>query len=101
MQMYVINTKCEFITSLGRQGSGPGEFQSIYGVIVDINGQMFVNDIPQLRITVFAVEDGDWEVRHIISNEGGNRYAVESAEIGRASCGERVGGRAAPRGRRW
>jgi len=82
MQIHVFNSNGEFITSLGRQGSGPGEFQSIYGVIVDINGQLFVNDIPQLRITVFAVEDGDWEVRHIISNEGGNRYAVESAGSG-------------------
>ena len=38
----VFNLECHFVTSFGRKGAGPGEFDGPRGLVVDENGILYV-----------------------------------------------------------
>jgi len=49
----------EFLTSFGRKGQGPGEFQIMGGVAVDNEGQMYVTDRSTNRLKVLSPEGNE------------------------------------------
>ena len=49
----VFTTEGQFVTSFGRKGAGPGEFNSPQGLSVDNNGIVYVCDYSNNRVQVF------------------------------------------------
>lgn len=82
LQIHVFDRNGDFITSIGREGSGPGEFQSLLRVFIGPNDRLFANDVRQLQTTIFAEENGSWEIEDIFVNDTGNRYTIQSAGAG-------------------
>ena len=56
-----------FIKSWGSRGSDPGQFNSIRGIVIDAQGNLYVADAGNQRIQVF---DGDGNVKAQIANIG-------------------------------
>jgi hypothetical protein len=56
-----------FIKSWGSRGSDPGQFNSIRGIVIDAQGNVYVADAGNRRIQVF---DGDGTVKSQISGIG-------------------------------
>ena len=52
-QVLIYRTSGECVAVFGTEGRGPGEFCSPRGVVVDINGFVFVCDHGNNRVTVF------------------------------------------------
>ena len=89
----VFDGEGELITSIGREGDGPGEFRSIQSVLALPNDSLAVYDARRGRLTVFSLEGavgrmvdlsglplGDWSTIH--------RFPDGFALIGVASIGE-------------
>ncbi len=54
--IHVFHPDGNFLTSIGREGSGPGEFQNISGMKIQ-SGQLFVHDSRLQRIVVYSLSD--------------------------------------------
>ena len=54
-----LTSRGEFIHEFGQKGSGQGEFDRPYAVIVDSNNRLIVSDYCNHRIQIFN-EDGGW-----------------------------------------
>ena len=49
----VFTSEGGFVTSFGRQGSGPGQFDDPYGLAVDNSGVVYVCDYGNKRVQIF------------------------------------------------
>jgi len=76
--IYVFDKDGNYLQSLGREGSGPGEFRSILSMFMDSNKQLFVNDISSNRTNIFARDDNQWKLTKVYSS-GSHRYSVVAA----------------------
>lgn len=79
LQIHVFDIQGEYVTSIGREGAGPGEFQSLLRVYIDQNDQIFAFDVNQARNTIFVENNDSWEADQIFMIEG-QRYGIESAD---------------------
>lgn len=79
LQIHLYDSNGQYLTSIGRDGAGPGEFQSLISVFIDQNDQLFAIDMNQTRNTVFVENSNTWEPEYIFSIEG-QRYGIESAD---------------------
>lgn len=68
------------MTSIGRDGSGPGEFRSLLKVYIDEKDQIFALDVNQGRNTIFVENNNFWEIGQIFTIEG-QRYGIERADF--------------------
>lgn len=75
--IYVFNRNGEFVNTIGRRGSGPGEFQSLFRMFVDQQDRLFTIDVRQARNTIFREINNSWEVEGIFTIDG-ERYFIES-----------------------
>lgn len=76
--IYVFDSNGNYLQSLGREGSGPGEFRSILSMFMDSNKQLFVNDISSNKTNIFARIDDQWKLAREYSS-GSHRYSVVAA----------------------
>lgn len=51
--IFMFSSSGEFIHTFGQGGSGPGEFQSVNGMLITDNNQLMVLDFPSQQYTVF------------------------------------------------
>lgn len=79
LQIHVFDPDGDYILSIGRDGSGPGEFQSLLRIYIDENDQLFAFDGRQARNTIFVENNNSWEIDNIFSIEG-QSYGIESAD---------------------
>lgn len=79
LQIHVFDSLGSYITSIGREGSGPGEFQSLLKTYIDEKNRVFAFDIRQARNTIFNEVNNNWEPEDVFSIEG-HRYSIESAD---------------------
>lgn len=79
LQIHVFDSLGSYITSIGREGSGPGEFQSLLKIYINENNQVIAFDIRQARNTIFAENNNVWEPVDMFLIEG-HRYSIESAD---------------------
>lgn len=79
LQIHVFDSHGEYLTNIGRDGFGPGEFQSLLSIYIDQNDQLFAFDINQVRNTIFVENSGNWEPKSIFTVEG-QRYGIKSAD---------------------
>ena len=49
----VFTSEGQFVTSFGRRGKGPGEFERPCGLAVDISGVVYVCDMENNRVQLF------------------------------------------------
>lgn len=66
-RVFVYNREGELYHVLGRRGSDAGEFQMPYGVAVDREGNIYVNDRGNSRVQVF---DSAFSLRYIVATSG-------------------------------
>ena len=52
----VLNSDLDYCSTIGREGSGNGEFNSPWGISCDSTGNVYVADTHNHRIQVFAAE---------------------------------------------
>jgi|SRR5690625_52271 len=55
-EIKVFEAEGEYVTTLGREGDGPGEFKNIVNLQIEGN-QLYAHDMTQQRVTVFSLED--------------------------------------------
>ncbi|MEX1261897.1 MAG: 6-bladed beta-propeller [Balneolaceae bacterium] len=79
LQIHVFDSSGKYMTSIGREGSGPGEFRSLIKMYIDQNEQLFAFDVREARNTIFAENNTNWELKDIFSIDG-QRYGIESAD---------------------
>lgn len=79
LQVHVFGSNGDYITSIGREGSGPGEFQGLWKIYIDPKDQVITNDVRQARNTIFIENNNTWEPENIFMIEG-QRYSIESAD---------------------
>eukprot|EP00731_Ephydatia_muelleri_P007981 Em0004g319a len=65
----------KFLHKFGQQGSGQGQFNRPWGVIIDSNNKLIVSDYNNHRIQIFN-EDGGWLLT-IVGNGSGN-HSIQS-----------------------
>lgn len=66
-----------YVTSMGTEGKGPGEFQNFYDLQV-YNDQLYVYDYTQQRISVFSLDS--FLFSHIIELKPGNWNHIQGLE---------------------
>jgi len=93
-----MNTIGDYVTKWGTFGNGPGQFNQMTGIDVDLNGDIWVSDSSNNRIQKFAsildvnkISAPDWfsqvekwVTEHLISQEEFNHareYLVEKGII--------------------
>lgn len=79
-RIHVYNSDGEYITGIGREGSGPTEFRGIVEMFIDRNDRLFIYDISNARSVVFEETDGEWRPNKFLSIEG-TRLGVISGDI--------------------
>ncbi|MEX2601562.1 MAG: 6-bladed beta-propeller [Balneolaceae bacterium] len=79
LQIHVFDTQGEYLTNIGRDGSGPGEFRSLLNIYIGQLDRLIVYDIRQAQNTVFVENDHHWEPVDLFLVEG-HRYGIESAD---------------------
>ncbi|MEX1212572.1 MAG: 6-bladed beta-propeller [Balneolaceae bacterium] len=79
LQIHVFDAQGDYISSIGREGEGPGEFRSLMNIYVDSNDKLYAFDISQARSTIFVEENNHWEPEKIFAVDG-QRYGIESAD---------------------
>lgn len=92
-RIYVFDSSARLVRSVGGKGTGAGQFQMPYGVVIDRAGTIYVNDRGNRRVQIF---DGDFVYRRTLATPGQNeqlflrRYAGDSSVLlqGIARCGE-------------
>jgi hypothetical protein len=80
LQVHVFDADGDYISSIGRAGSGPGEFLHLVRAFVDPNDRLFVHDVRQARTTIFIENNNSWEPDQIFTIEG-QRYGIDGADI--------------------
>jgi hypothetical protein len=79
LQIHVFDSEGNYLTSIGREGSGPGEFRSLLNFYIDQNHQLFAFDVRQARNVIFAESNDKWEPKDMFMTEG-QSYSIESAD---------------------
>lgn len=79
LRIQVFDSDGSYLTSIGREGSGPGEFQSLLHIYVDQKDQLIAYDVSHARNTVFVENNTSWEPEQIFMIEG-HHYGIESAD---------------------
>lgn len=79
LQIHAFDPQGDYLTSIGREGSGPGEFRSLLRVYIDGKDQIFAFDVNQAKNIIFAENSERWESDQIFMIEG-QRYGIESAD---------------------
>lgn len=78
-KIYVLDPEGEYLTSIGGEGSGPGEFRSLLRFFTDPNDRLYVSDIREARTTIFSENENVWEPANLFLTEG-ERYSVVTAD---------------------
>lgn len=79
LQIHVFDPDGTYLTSIGRDGSGPGEFQSLLRIYIGPKDQLIAFDVMQARNTIFIENNNSWEAEQIFMIEG-HRYGIESTD---------------------
>ncbi|MGM0588934.1 MAG: 6-bladed beta-propeller [Bacteroidota bacterium] len=79
LQIHVFDSQGDYVTTIGREGSGPSELLSLLKIYIDQNDQIITFDVRQARNTIFAESNDSWEPEDMFMIEG-QRYSVESAD---------------------
>lgn len=79
LQIHVFDPQGNYLTSIGREGSGPGEFISLLKVYIDEKDQVFAADVNRARNTIFIENNNHWEPEQIFTIAG-QRYWIDSAD---------------------
>lgn len=79
LQIHVFDTKGDYLTSIGREGSGPGEFRSLWKIFIDEKDQVFAVDVALARNIIFVENNYEWEPKQIFAIDG-QRYWIDSAD---------------------
>ncbi len=79
LQIHVFDSQGEYLTSIGREGSGPGEFLSLLKIYINQSDQLIAFDVRQARNIIFADSNGSWEPENMYMIEG-QRYSIESVD---------------------
>ena len=79
LQIHVFDPQGNYLTSIGREGSGPGEFISLMKIYIDEKDQVFAVDVNQARNTIFVENNNHWEPEQIFTIAG-QRYWIDSAD---------------------
>lgn len=53
-QVHILDASGHAVRTVGRKGSGPGEFRAANGLVVSPSGEIIVNDPPNARLTIFS-----------------------------------------------
>jgi len=80
----VFSSSGDFLTEVGRQGQGPGEFQSLSDVAIGARDSLFVYDDINRRISVFSPMPGP-EFQHSIPVERSKRRGARKVFATRAN----------------
>jgi len=78
-QIHVFSPQGSYIESIGREGSGPGEFKHMINMGIDELDRLRVFDAIQARSTLFAEANSTWEPQHIFMVEG-ERFGIVSVD---------------------
>ncbi|MEX2573262.1 MAG: 6-bladed beta-propeller [Balneolaceae bacterium] len=79
LSIHLFDQDGSYIESIGREGSGPGEFQSLLQIYIDQQDRLIVYDVRQARNTIFVEMNNSWEPEQVFMIEG-NRYGIESVD---------------------
>lgn len=79
LQIHVFDSQGDYVTSIGREGSGPGEFLSLLKIYIDQSDQIIAFDVRQARNIIFTENNGSWEPEDMFMIEG-QRYSIESVD---------------------
>ncbi|MEX0609403.1 MAG: 6-bladed beta-propeller [Balneolaceae bacterium] len=79
LSIHVFDKEGEYLKSIGREGSGPGEFQSILRTFIDQQDRLITYDVRQARNIIFEENNEDWKPEQVFMIEG-HRYGIESAD---------------------
>lgn len=79
LSIHLFNQNGSYIKSIGREGSGPGEFQSLLRIFIDQQDRLIAYDVRQARNTIFVETNDSWKPEQIFMIEG-QRYGIESAD---------------------
>ena len=79
LQIHVFDSQGDYSTSIGREGSGPGEFLSLLKIYIDQKNQIIAFDVRQARNIIFAESNNSWEPKNMFMIEG-QRFSIESAD---------------------
>jgi DNA-binding beta-propeller fold protein YncE len=94
------------IASWGAPGSGPGEFRTPHGILVDPDGTIYVGETGNSRVQVFDL-DGTWKAEwtdvqrgsHLCLDGSGSIYVAEAGHVWRGWPGPMQADPAAARAR--
>lgn len=78
-QIHIFDRLGQHQTTLGREGSGPGEFRNILYTFVDAKNRLFVSDISMNKSSMFTRQEIDWALYQEYST-GEHRYSVFGAD---------------------
>lgn len=79
LQIHVFDSQGDYVTSIGREGSGPGEFLSLLKIYIDQSDKIIAFDVRQARNIIFTENNDSWEPEYIFMIEG-QRYSIESVD---------------------
>lgn len=79
LQIHVYNAEGDYVTSIGREGSGPGEFLHLLRVFVDLNDRLFAFDGRLARTTIITENNNKWNPDQVFMIEG-QRYGIDGAD---------------------
>jgi hypothetical protein len=79
LRIHLFDAAGEYLTSIGGEGAGPGEFQIITGAFVDSQDRLFVYDVQNNRNSIFRNSGGKWELDRVFATDG-NMYSVVTAD---------------------
>jgi len=94
------------ISSSGAPGSGPGEFRTPHGILVDRHGTIYVGETGNSRVQVFDL-DGTWKAEwtdvqrgsHLCVDGADSIYIAEAGHVWHGWPGPMSPDRSAPRAR--
>lgn len=69
-KIFVTDQQGSLIDTVGREGSGPGEFESIVTVEMGYDDHLTVYDVSNNRTSVFSEHNGSWEFDDQITVDG-------------------------------
>jgi hypothetical protein len=69
----------DYLTTIGGEGAGPGEFRAILRLMVDKNDRLVVFDMRNNRSVVYEETDGEWNPVTFLTVEG-SRFGAEAVD---------------------
>lgn len=78
LRIHVYKSDGTYLSSIGQEGSGPGEFQRLTNILIDYRDRLVTIDSRLARNTIFFEKNGYWSVDQIFHIEGNGFYAIES-----------------------